>query len=155
MPIVGGRVLRVEAKKKEENNVESFEMNFAIDSITSNKSLLTIKYASKTEYAPNVAEIIVEGEMYYEDEEKKVKALAEDFKKFKADPKGKHPLPAEILEEVLTGLNYTTQAIGTLAAFALNIAAPINLPKTRVGAPAGAPMGATQPMPPAQKNQAG
>lgn len=132
MAIVGGRITRVEARKKEENNLDSFDMNFVLENAVADKTLLTIKYSCKIEYKPSVAEITIEGEMFYQDEEKKVKQLAEEFKKTRK-------LPNEILEEVLGGMNYSTQAVGTLAAFALNITAPINVPKTRIATPNSQP----------------
>lgn len=125
MPIIGGRINRVEAKKKEENSIENFDMNFALENATQDKTVLNIKYTCKVDYKPNVAEITIEGELYYQDEEKKVKALADEFKKSKK-------LPNEVIEDVLAGMNYSCQAVGTLAAFALNITAPISIPKTKL-----------------------
>ncbi len=147
MPIIGGRITRMEAKKKEENTIEGFDMNFGLENATADKTVLNIKYTCKIDYKPDIAEITVEGELFYQDEEKKVKALAEEFKKTRK-------LPNDIIEEVLSGMNYSSQTVGTLAAFALNITAPINVPKTKLVAP---PAGSA-PQPgqvPAPKGQAG
>ncbi len=146
MPIIGGMISRVEAKKKEENSIEGFDYNFAMESVSVDKNVLKIRYASKVEYKPNVAEITVEGEMYWQDEEKKVKQYAEEFKKNKK-------LPTEIIEQIVEGMQYSTQAVGTLAAFGLNIAAPLNIPRTKI-APPGAQSPTQQP-PQAAKGQAG
>lgn len=148
MPIVGGRITRVEAKKKEENNIEGFDMNFALENATADKTVLNVKYTCKIDYKPNVAEITVEGEMYFQEEEKKVKQLAEEFKKNKK-------LPNDIIEEVLAGMNYSSQAVGTLAAFALNITAPLNIPKTKLVSQAPGSQPAQTSQQPTPKAQAG
>jgi hypothetical protein len=85
--------------------------------------------------------------MYYQDEEKRVKQMAEDFKKSKK-------LPNDVIEEVLSGMNYSSQAVGTLAAFALNITAPLNIPRPKlINPPAPGAQPAGQPQAP--KAQAG
>ena len=145
MPILGGRINRVEAKRKEENALEGMDINFTIDSVTADKKVLTIAYTTKTDYRPSVAEITVQGEIFWEEDEKKAKEIAEDFKKTRRVGDN------NTMEEILTALNYSMQAVGTLAAFALGISAPLNVPRTRIS---NAPPAAQAQQAAAQKGKA-
>ncbi len=117
----------MEAKRLEDNNLKERNMNFTIKSVSAEKRLLKIEYASNLDYAPKVAEINVDGEVLVEEaDEKTAKEVADAFKKT-------HRLPDAMMEAVLNTINYATTATGTLLAFGLDLPAPITLPRISVG----------------------
>lgn len=126
MNILGGRVTSMAAKKLEENPTESINMNVDILSVTNESKILKVVYAAKISYEPKVAMVVVEGELIVdEDTEAKAKEAVESFKKNKR-------LPTELAEEVVTAVNYSATAVGTVAAFAVGLSAPINVPRVKI-----------------------
>ena len=128
--IAGGRVTGVEAKLWKSEKVTGMDIAISIESVTSEKNRIAVGYAYKVNYAPEIGFIEVSGEIFLEDKESELKRIMEQWTR-------KKELPVEIAEQVLTAITYTGSTVGTLAAFALNINAPINVPRTKI-APAEA-----------------
>lgn len=126
MAILGGRVTRIEAKRMEDNNVEGINLNINVTNVVQDKKLLTVKYTSIIEYAPKVAQMTVDGEVLIEEEtEKKAKEVVDEYKKNKQ-------LPDALTEEIVTTVNYSSTATGTLLAFGMGLNAPINVPRAKI-----------------------
>lgn len=126
MMILGGRITRMEAKRIEDNNVEGINLNVNVTAVTQDKKLLALKYSCVTDYTPKVAQITVDGELMVEVEtEKKAKEIAEQYKKDKQ-------LPDELAEEVVTAVNYSSTATGTLLSFGMGLSAPINVARAKI-----------------------
>ncbi len=134
MPILGGRVERLEAKKLKDETISEMRLDLLIDTVEQDKKLLRVKYTSTMHYEPGVGEITVAGQLFWEvEDEKKAKAVSEEYQKTRR-------LPNDIAEEIVTAVSYTNAAVGTLAAFGLGLSAPINTPRARI-TPAQAPSG--------------
>ncbi|MBI3588750.1 hypothetical protein HY095_06135 [Candidatus Micrarchaeota archaeon] len=143
MPLIGGKITRLMAKKLEENNVEALNLAIDIREVTQDKKILQVNYSTRNAYEPKVAELEVEGELFYEEEtEKKAREMLEEFKKTKR-------LPSPMAEDVVTAITYAASAVGTLGAFAIGISAPINSPRARISAAPPANL------PPQEKGKAG
>ena len=128
MALVGGRVDKLEAKRKEGSSMQEMNLTVSISEVEQDKKVAKISYSATMRYMPDVAEIVVGGVLFWEeDNEKKVKELVDEFKRSRV-------LPNEIAEEAVTAINYTVSAVGTLGAFALGITAPINTPRARISA---------------------
>ncbi|OIO25429.1 hypothetical protein AUJ14_04150 [Candidatus Micrarchaeota archaeon CG1_02_55_22] len=126
MNILGGRVTRFEAKRIEDNATESIGLNIDVKDVSNESKVVKIVYSSKISYVPNVAEISVDGELVIDFEnEQKAKEMVESFKKEKR-------LPTGVAEEVIQAINYSATSVGTMAAFAIGLGAPISIPKVKI-----------------------
>jgi len=126
--IVGGRITGVNAVKKNDEPAKGMNVNVNVEDLRAEKNLLVIKYEFKITYSPDNAEIVVKGELIADEDEKKRREIEDEWKKKKF-------LPTEFAEDVITAITYAGTATGTLAAYALNIGAPINIPRAKLSAP--------------------
>jgi hypothetical protein len=123
--ILGGRILQVSGNKSKDENPKNYNVNVKIDEVKSEKSRSLIFYTYAVEYT-DVGQIDVKGELYVDD-----KSLEKEWK-------DKKQLPSPVLEEVLTAIMYSGSTIGTLMAFALNLSAPLSMPKVQLQKPESA-----------------
>ncbi|MBI5229006.1 hypothetical protein HY991_02765 [Candidatus Micrarchaeota archaeon] len=123
--ITGGRVIGVGGKTMKIARPEGMEVAINIDSVKAEKGRVTLVYTYNIAYTPNVASISVSGEIHLEEKEADAKRMEESWSKTKQ-------LPQETAEELLTAITYTASAVGTLVAFAINVSAPINVPRARL-----------------------
>ncbi len=125
--ITGGTVKKVSAerlKERSEGNIR-MELNIQIKEVKFDKNKVTVNYTYEIMYQPEFAKMTLEGEVYMEENEKDVKTLKEHWEK-------KGSLPEKTAGDLLTALNYTSSAVGTLLAFAINVNAPINSPRPQI-----------------------
>ena len=131
MGVIGGRVDSFSAKRKNDEAIQSLSINVLIDEVQRDGRTLKINYTCRTSYSPDAAELEVKGTLVWQEEnDADAKAIQAEYDKQKR-------LPNEVAEEVITAVNYTNSAVGTLLAFGLGITAPINVPKARVNAKPG------------------
>lgn len=123
--ITGGIVKKVSAERLKNEPQQGMDINIQIKEAKFEKTKATVNYTYEMTYKPDVAKMVVEGEIYMEESENEVKAWKEHWDK-------KNQFPDEIASDLVTALNYTASAIGTLLAFAVNINAPINVPRARM-----------------------
>ncbi|MEW5955156.1 MAG: hypothetical protein AB1626_01295 [Candidatus Micrarchaeota archaeon] len=125
--ITGGKITAVEARRmKEGEAISGMNVNINIEDVRAEKNRLTVRYSYNIDYAENVAQIKVKGELYLD--EKNAKELEEKWRKTKQ-------VEPAMAEELLTAITYAGTATGTLLAFSVNIQAPINVPRARIAAP--------------------
>ncbi|MFH0922793.1 MAG: hypothetical protein V1811_01920 [Candidatus Micrarchaeota archaeon] len=124
--ITGARVSSVSGKKMKDGNVDAFRTNIDVTDVSFDKGKITVAYTYTTDYDPGLAQIEVKGEFYLDEANRK--EIEESWKKNKQ-------LPNSIAEELVTHLTYSATAVGTLIAFALNVAAPISVPRARLQQP--------------------
>ncbi len=130
MPIIGGRIVKLEAEKLNDGEISKFETSFNLSDVTLDKDVLKISYTTKMTYHVEIASMSVTGEVFYKDDEKKLKQVYEDFKK-------DHRLPNEMVEEVIQAINFASGSVGTLGAFAIGVSAPLNMPRPKLSSPQG------------------
>ncbi len=123
--ITGGIVRKVSAEKLREGPGQGMDVNIKTDNVEFEKSKFTLKYTYDIAFKPDLANMSLEGEVYFEETEKRMKELKEKWEKDKQ-------LPEEIMADVITAVSYTCSAIGTLLAFAVNVNAPINVPRVKL-----------------------
>lgn len=133
--ITGGIVKKVTGERMKEGMHQGMDINIRINDVKFDKSKITISYFYEVNYKPDVAKMVLEGEIYFDQTEKEVKSAKEHWEKT-------NQLPESISSDFLTSVTYTCSAIGTLVAFAVNVNAPINVPRARIGP---APQGAANP----------
>jgi hypothetical protein len=123
--ITGGIVKKVNAEHFKNEPQQGMDINIQIREAQFEPTKATVSYTYEMTYKPGVAKMVIEGEIYMEESEKEVKAWKEHWAK-------KTQFPDEVASDLVTALNYTASAIGTLLAFAVNINAPINVPRARM-----------------------
>ncbi|MBI4406400.1 hypothetical protein HY571_00630 [Candidatus Micrarchaeota archaeon] len=123
--ITGGIVRKVSAEKLKEGPGQGMDVNIKTDDVEFDKSKFTLKYTFDITFKPDLAKMSLEGEVYFEETEKRIKELREKWEKDKQ-------LPEDVMADIITAVNYTCSAVGTLLAFAVNVNAPINVPRVRL-----------------------
>ncbi len=121
--ITGGKVTKVRAENVKDAKRENTQININILNVKAVKNALTIQYEYAIVYEPDVATMTIEGELYLE--EKDSKSIQEAWEKSRR-------LPDDIASEVLGGITFTGSAVGTLLAFAINVPAPISVPRAQL-----------------------
>jgi len=125
MRINGGRVISVSAERLDQGKFDGFDVSIQITDVKEVEKGLEIHFDHTTDYRVKFAKMNIKGVVKVEADDKEKKKIMEDWKKTKQFPTG-------TVEEVLMAINYITSSVGTLLAFALNINAPVNVPKTRI-----------------------
>ena len=123
--ITGGTVKKVNAERMKEGPNQGMDINIRVTDTKWEKTKLPISYVYEVAYKPDMAKMAIEGELHFEDSEKDLKVWKEHWEKTNQLPEG----PAS---DFLTALTYTASAVGTLLAFAVNINAPINVPRAKL-----------------------
>ncbi len=127
--ITHGRIVEVKATKKKDGNITGMSVNVSVESVATEGSQIKVAYTYEIIYQQDVASMSISGELFTDANSDLGKKLLDGWKKNKQ-------LPADAAEEIITALTYAGSSVGTLLAFAININAPINVPRAKV-APAG------------------
>ncbi len=123
--IVGGRIVSVEAKKDLDKAPEGMNVNIDITSLEATDGRLLVKYSYTIKYLPDSATMVIKGELFAEEDKDKRKAIEDEWKKSKT-------LTSDFAEDVLTAVTYSGSTVGTLLAYAINVNAPLNIPRARL-----------------------
>lgn len=130
MSVVGGAITKISAEVKKQVPTEGLNVNIDVTDVEEDKENLVVSYTYKILYVPDAAEMTVEGKVIAKEDASTRKKVVEEWKKTKI-------LPSFFAEEVLTAMNYSASAVGTLLAFGLGVNAPINVPRARIAKPEG------------------
>jgi len=125
MRVNGGRVIAISAEKLSGTKFEGYDVSIQITDLKETDKHIEIHFDHATSYRVDFAKMNIKGIVNAEAEDKERKKIIEDWKKTKQ-------LPNEAAEEVLMAINYITSTVGTLMAFAINVNAPVNVPRTRI-----------------------
>ena len=123
--ITHGRIVEVKATKKKDGNVSGMAVNVGVDNIVVEGNQVKVSYNYEISYQQDIATMSINGELFADSSSDLGKKLIDGWKKSKQ-------LSADAAEEVITALTYAGSSIGTLLAFAININAPINVPRAKV-----------------------
>jgi hypothetical protein len=124
--ITHGRIVEVKAAKKKDGVMTGMSVNVSVEAVALEGSQVKVSYNYEIDYKENIATMSIKGELFADANSDLGKKLVDGWKKNKQ-------LPADAAEEVITALTYAGSSIGTLLAFAININAPINVPRAKVG----------------------
>lgn len=123
--ITGGRITGLDAKRLKDGPSESLNVNINVESMKRDGSKIVVSYNYTINYDPGVAKIAASGEIF-------IQESTEDAKKIEKDWQDRKTVNPALAEELLTSITYAASAVGTLAAFAIGVNAPINVPKARI-----------------------
>ena len=123
--ITGGTVKKISAERMKDMAHSGSEVNIRVGTLKFDKTKLLVTYTYEVTYKPDVAKMVIEGEIVFEENEKDAKNAKEQWEKT-------GQLPENMASDLLTAMTYTCSAIGTLLAFGINVSAPINVPRAKL-----------------------
>src|SRR4030095_14016061 len=120
--IVGERILEVSGNKVVKGTIKGLSINIQIEDVKMAEENVEITYLYTATYNDAVGEIKIKGVLLAKEEPKLSKDIVELWKKSKK-------IPDEYATVVLSAVNYSGSANGTLVARVLNLTAPLIPPK--------------------------
>lgn len=131
--IVGERILEINGSKTPGESIKGLSINIAIDSVEKGKENLEITYVYTANYEKEAGLIKIKGMLLAKEDAKRAKEILDMWKKSKK-------VPDDYATSVLSALNYSGSANGTLIARVLGLTAPLIPPRIQLskGGTAGA-----------------
>ena len=127
--IVGERILEVNGNKVPQQQIKGLNINIQLENVELNDDKnLEITYVYTADYKDDVGQIKIKGLLIAREEDKLSKDVINSWKKNKK-------IPDEYATVVLSAVNYSGSANGTLLARVLNLTAPLIPPKIQLGKP--------------------
>lgn len=132
MAIVGERIREISGNKAKYEAIKGLSMNISVDDVRVTGKEVELDYTYIANYDENVGKLQIKGTIMANEEDALAKKVAEEWKKNKR-------LPEEYMTIILSAVNYSGSANGTLLARVLNLSAPLIPPRIQLSKPAAAP----------------
>ena len=116
--ILGGKILKATVEKLSEEGVKGFGVSVDLRKMEIRDKVLVVDYFYQLEFSPKLAVMELSGQVYFQDEEKKMKEIKEKWEKTK-------DLDTAFAEDVLNAITHTGRVAGTLMSFVVGLPAPI------------------------------
>jgi hypothetical protein len=129
--IVGERILDVSGNKTTGASIKGLSINIALEDVQSQNGHIEITYVYTANYEENVGQIKIKGTLLAKEEDKFASEIVDMWKKNKK-------VPDAYAETVLSAVNYSGSANGTLMARVLGLTAPLIPPRIQLSRPAPA-----------------
>jgi|WetSurMetagenome_2_1015567.scaffolds.fasta_scaffold169693_2 hypothetical protein len=139
--IVGERILEVSGNKVPKTSIKGLNINISLEDVKLADENVEITYVYTANYQEDVGQIKIKGVLLAKEEMKLAKDITDTWKKSKK-------VPDEYASVVLSAVNYSGSANGTLLARVLGLTAPLIPPKIQLSKQAE---GAAPAKPPAKK----
>lgn len=123
--IVGERILEINGNKVPGENIKGLSINISIENVEKKKENIEISYAYTANYQENAGQIKIRGMLLAKEENKRAKEITDAWKKNKK-------IPDDYATVVLSALNYSGSANGTLIARVLGLTAPLIPPRIQL-----------------------
>lgn len=123
--IVGERIVEVSGKKEAPANIKGLAINISVNDTRVNGEEVEVDYEYLASYEEKVGTIKIKGTILAREDKKVAKDIAEEWKKSKK-------LPDIYAEMMLSAINYSGSANGTLVARVMNLTAPLIPPKIQL-----------------------
>ena len=123
--IVGERILEINGNKAPGQSIKGLSINIAIEGVEKKADNIEITYAYTADYQENAGQIKIRGVLMAKEENKRAKEIADMWKKNKK-------IPDDYATTVLSALNYSGSANGTLLARVLGLTAPLIPPRIQL-----------------------
>lgn len=127
--IVGERILEVSGKKETGASIKGLSINIALEDVKHSNGNVEITYVYTANYEDNVGQIRIKGLLMAKEEDKLAREISETWAKNKK-------VPDAYAETVLSAVNYSGSANGTLLARVLGLTAPLIPPRIQLSKPA-------------------
>lgn len=132
MAIVGERIREISGNRVSRGAIKGLSMNISVDDVRVTGKEVELDYTYIANYDEAVGKLQIKGTIIAAEEDSLAKKIAEEWKKSKR-------LPEEYMETVLSAVNYSGSANGTLLARVLNLSAPLIPPRIQLSKPTAAP----------------
>ena len=123
--IVGERILEVSGNKVPKSAIKGLNINISLEDVKLAEENVEITYVYTANYQDDVGQIKIKGILLAKEEPKLSKDIADTWKKSKK-------VPDEYATVVLSAVNYSGSANGTLLARVLGLTAPLIPPKIQL-----------------------
>jgi hypothetical protein len=127
MPIIGERILEVSGKKDKAEGFTGLSIDISIESVKVEGENVEMRYQYTANYEEKMGYLTIKGILLAKEDKKLAEQIRSEWDR-------NHRLPEGYAENVLTTVNYSGSANGTLVARVLGFTAPylpqrIQLPK--------------------------
>ncbi|MFH1785595.1 MAG: hypothetical protein ABH842_04145 [Candidatus Micrarchaeota archaeon] len=123
--IVGERILEVSGTKVPKMNIQGLNINISLEDVKLEEETLELTYVYTASYQKEVGTLKIKGVLLAKEDETKSKAILDTWKKSKK-------VPDDYATTVLSAINYSGSANGTLIARVLGLTAPLIPPKIQL-----------------------
>lgn len=123
--IVGERILEVSGTKVPKASIKGLSINISLEDVKMGDENLEITYVYTADYQEMVGQIKIKGIILAKEDAKLAKDVVELWKKSKK-------VPDDYATVVLSAVNYSGSANGTLLARVLGLTAPLIPPKIQI-----------------------
>ncbi|MEW6722548.1 MAG: hypothetical protein AB1324_04760 [Candidatus Micrarchaeota archaeon] len=123
--IVGERILEVSGNKVPKTSIKGLNINIQLEDVKMGEENLEITYVYTANYEEAVGQIKIKGVLLAKEDGKLAKDVVDTWKKGKK-------VPDEYATVVLSAVNYSGSANGTLMARVLGLTAPLIPPKIQL-----------------------
>jgi hypothetical protein len=126
--IVGERILEVSGTKTPKVNIQGLSINIALEDVKIEGEILELTYVYTADYQKGAGALKIKGVLLAKEDSTRSKAILDSWKKTKK-------LPDDYATTVLSAVNYSGSANGTLVARVLGLTAPLIPPKIQLKPP--------------------
>jgi hypothetical protein len=123
--IVGERILEVSGTKTPKTNVQGLGINISLEDVKLEGDNLELTYIYNAAYQKDAGSLKIKGVLLAKEDAAKSKNIVDTWKKSKK-------VPDDYATTVLTAINYSGSANGTLIARVLGLTAPLIPPKIQL-----------------------
>jgi len=123
--IVGERILEITGSKVPKGNIKGLNINISLEDVKMAEDNLEITYVYTANYEDKVGQIKIKGVLLSKEESKLAKNVVDTWKK-------SNKIPDDYASVILSAVNYSGSANGTLLARVLNLTAPLIPPRIQL-----------------------
>lgn len=123
--IVGERILEITGNRVPQQNIKGLNINIQLDGVEKKGENLEIGYTYIADYKEDVGQIKIKGLLIAKEEDTLAKEVVSTWKK-------KKKIPDDYATTILSAVNYSGSANGTLLARVLGLTAPLIPPKIQL-----------------------
>lgn len=123
--IVGERILEITGNRVPKQNIKGLNINIQLDGVEKKDDNLEITYTYIADYREDVGQIKIKGLLIAKEEDTLAKEVLTTWKK-------KKKIPDDYATTILSAVNYSGSANGTLLARVLGLTAPLIPPKIQL-----------------------
>lgn len=123
--IVGERILEVSGSRVPKTSIKGLSINISLEDVKMNDENVEITYVYTADYQESAGQIRIKGLILAKEEAKLAKEVVDTWKKGKK-------VPDDYATVVLSAVNYSGSANGTLIARVLGLTAPLIPPKIQL-----------------------
>jgi len=123
--IVGERILEISGNKKKREPIKGLNINIGIEKVDVKGEDVEIEYLYTANYSEDIGQLQIRGVLLSKEDKKAAKEIDDEWKKSKK-------IPESLTTQVLSAINYSGSANGTLLARVLGLTAPLIPPRIQL-----------------------